>query len=202
MTTIKKQSTMRDYYQSYLEHSFSAIPEGEGNDYGIVRRQVYHSRKPTDSEYDHWIEECPHTNIGIITGKISNLLVIEVYSDDQLQSLQDLTGEDCFCFPTVKTPSGYQFYFLYPGPTLIDESVLIDGFDIHSDSGYVLAPPSIDENEGEYTWITTIEDAGGMPEVPEALLLFINDGQEVIQQKHNNKRITKWRVPEGKQNAD
>ncbi len=90
---------------------------------------------------------CGTNNIGIATGIISNLVVLDVDpkngGDLSLKKLCDEIGE--FETYTVRTGSGgLHFYFRYPATGEIRNSVkqLGPGLDIRGIGGYVIAPPS------------------------------------------------------------
>jgi len=91
-------------------------------------------------------------NIGIATGSISNLLVIDVDCKDGKQGFKNLlilvaaTGIDLKTF-TVKSPSGGKHF--YYDTTGLDTSrvtigaALLPGIDWRCNGGYIVAPPSV-----------------------------------------------------------
>jgi putative DNA primase/helicase len=106
---------------------------------------------------DWWVKY-PDANIGMVTGKQSNLVVVDVdvKNDaggmDSLKQLQDECGE--FNTRMVHTPSGgLHFYFKYPQDvdTIKNKAGMRPGIDIRADGGYVIAPgSSIDGNAYEF----------------------------------------------------
>lgn len=96
---------------------------------------------------EHFWQTNPSANIGIATGKISNIAVLDVdpkhEGDLSLKTLCDEIGE--FSTYTVRTGSGgLHFYFRYPTDCEIKNSsgLLGKGLDIRGEGGYVVAPPS------------------------------------------------------------
>ena len=84
-------------------------------------------------------------NIGIRTGRISNLVVVDIDKDDQKDGFKSI--EALGSLPetyTVKTKRGNQYYFTYPknGYCIGSTQNLGDceGIDIRGDEGYVVAP--------------------------------------------------------------
>ena len=110
----------------------------------------FQKRLPTDAEVRGWFSQNPDANIGIITGKISNLCVFDLDSDDA-QKYADGKGG----FPlTVKALSskGPHYYMTYP-----DFEVRLSAnsnlkIDIRAEGGYIVAPPSIHGSGVAYTW--------------------------------------------------
>ena len=70
----------------------------------LVAWKKYQSKKPSLATVYRWIKQFPAANIGIITGKISNLTVIDCDNLDlSIEELQKEFGESPFI---VSTPSG------------------------------------------------------------------------------------------------
>ena len=88
-------------------------------------------------------------NIGIATGKESNLTVIDVDGEPGLTSYRTIAKE----FPkggtrVVKTPNGHHLYFQY-NPAFHTGAGFLTGLDVRTDGGYVVAPPSV-VNDQQY----------------------------------------------------
>ena len=96
-----------------------------------------------------WWEKHPNANIGIATGAISDLIVI------------DVDGEYPNAFPAipktakVKTNKGYHLYLKYPDGLEIGCKTRLHGsdVDIRANGGYIVAPPSIHPDGGRYEFI-------------------------------------------------
>ncbi len=97
-----------------------------------------------------WWTQWPDANIGIATGKISGLFVVDVDGDIPQGTLQ-LPDT-----PTVVTGKGKHYYYRYVEGLEISNSQKINGLpvDIRGDGGYVVAPPSIHPNGGRYEFCT------------------------------------------------
>lgn len=86
-------------------------------------------------------------NIGVVTGKISGVVVIDVDSDEALQRLKAY-GELPRTW-AVKTNRGWHFYYKYvPLPSCTP----LHQVDFLSDKKQVVAPPSIHPNGHQYHW--------------------------------------------------
>jgi hypothetical protein len=105
-----------------------------------------------------WWDRYPDANIGLPTGKVNNLVVVDVDVKNDaggmgsLKQLQDECGE--FDTRVVHTPSGgLHYYFSYPlgVDTIKNRTNMKPGIDIRADGGYVIAPgSSIDSNPYEF----------------------------------------------------
>ena len=93
----------------------------------------------------HWWMEFPNANIGIATGKVSGVSVLDVDPRNGGDNTLDLLRKRS---PTGRLPDtpevltgggGFHYYFGYQ-PGLPSE--LGEGIEVKSDGGYVVAPPS------------------------------------------------------------
>jgi putative DNA primase/helicase len=154
------------YAQFYVERGWRLIPL-----YGITeegtcecpegpkcprpgkhpRVEKWQERATTDlQEVRRWLTQWPRTNIGILTGSPSGIVVVDVDRGDPGPSNLPPTAR-------VKTRRGYHFYFLCPkGVEEIRTTKLPGGVDIKAEGGYVVAPPSRYPG-GQYQWVGELE---------------------------------------------
>jgi replicative DNA helicase len=110
----------------------------------------YRKRLPSVEEVTQWFTENPSANIAIITGKVSNIVVFDLDSEEAENFAQGRGG-----FPVtvrVKTGKGHHVYMKHPGietNNRINRKLKID---IKADGGYVVAPPSIHGSGSLYQW--------------------------------------------------
>lgn len=74
----------------------------------LVNWREYTTRHATTEEMQEWARKFPDHNIGIITGKISGIFVLDV---DGQAGMDSLTGYHLPQTPSVKTPHGTHYYF-------------------------------------------------------------------------------------------
>lgn len=128
--------------------SWSIIPVGPDKK-PLIPWKEYQTRRPTPEELKQWFNQFPDANIAVVTGKISNLTVVDI--DPQ----HDGTDKPFTSLSTVKsaTPSGgWHYYFKYD-PDIRSTTGLRPGIDIRSEGGYVVLPPSINANSKSYKWL-------------------------------------------------
>ncbi len=103
-----------------------------------------------------WFEKWPDANLGIATGKRSDLLVLDVdgltgaYALDEIESEFSPLPETLI--QRTGKPNGRHFLFSYPEGVSIPNSVgdIGNGLDIRSDGGYIVADPSIHKSGRRY----------------------------------------------------
>ncbi len=109
----------------------------------------YQERRPTGDEIV--IQWPMGGNLGIVTGAISRLVVVDCESVDDATWFWKTRGQTK---AVVETPRGIHFYFKHPGQHVGNAQRVKDEsgkprYDVRGDGGYVVAPPSaVVEGEG------------------------------------------------------
>ena len=108
-----------------------------------------------------WAEKWPVSNLAIITGAASGVVVLDVDpKHGGLQSIRDLTGTDIpgpswGALLIQRTgSSGYHLLFRHPDKTVRNRVGLRPGLDVRGDGGYIVVSPSNHESGGHYEWLT------------------------------------------------
>src|SRR5258708_7053097 len=150
MEKFQMENTNKETALSYLRRGFSVIPL----DKKVPRIEwiKYQTQRPTENEINNWWNQWPDANIGIVTGAISGIIVVDV-DGGKIPEFPKT--------PTVETSPGKRhFYFIYPGFVVPNSAKLIaDNIDVRGDGGYVVAPPSqhFNKETGEpnfkYKWV-------------------------------------------------
>lgn len=130
---------------TYLNRGWSVIPIRAGSKLPQIVWAPYQERLATDEELEDWCERWPAMNLAIVTGRISDLTVMDVDPDKGgMESLTHIRTLGITLPPTriAQTPhAGFHYYFKYTKgvPTGTD---VLPGIDVRSEGGYVLVPPS------------------------------------------------------------
>lgn len=104
-----------------------------------------------------WFTKYPNANIGIVTGKTSNILVLDIDprngGDKSFNEIKPLLGDSINTLTVLTGGGGRHLYFQYPEGLLVkSRSGVEKGIDIKSDGGYVVAPPSNHSSGGVYSF--------------------------------------------------
>lgn len=132
--------------------SFVIMPRGNKSPSGKWKH--YQSRRPTSSEVADWDGEI--ANVGIITGRLSNLLVIDVDSAESQALIDSLNLPDT---PVVRTARGHHYYFRHP-TVEVRNKVNLRGvkLDIRGEGGLVVGPGSKHPDGAIYSWVISPKD--------------------------------------------
>lgn len=114
-----------------------------------------------------WFRQYPKLNIGIRTGAVSGLVVVDLDGDDGLISWAGYDRDEHRHDPTllaITGSGGLHYFFQHPGFHVPNSAGKIgEGVDIRGDDGYVVAAPSTHKSGDRYQW-----DGEGHPERREA----------------------------------
>lgn len=133
----------------YRARGWSIIPLNPGSKLPAVQWRKYQYEIASEQDVRSWWWHRPDYNIGIVTGKISNLLVIDVDNADSLACPEWDTLK-------VKTPRGVHYYF-HP-EKIIGSYASERNIDIRCQGGYVVAPPSTSSDGTEYEWVDNTQE--------------------------------------------
>lgn len=143
------------------DYGFSIFPLTSGQKTPIGSWKQYQTDKPSDDELAEWLTSGKNHNVGIATGAVSGIVVLDLDSPDaesfaKRQGLPDT--------PEVKTPRGRHLYYRHPGFDIRNTAgKLADKIDFRGDGGYVVGPGSYfipnttqafeGKVEGAYEWV-------------------------------------------------
>ena len=142
-----------------------------------------------------WWARWPSANIGIATGKASNLVVVDIdprHGGDK--SWQEWVARN----PIPKTLSvatggnGKHLYFSAPGDKIKNRAGILPGVDIRGEGGYVVAPGSIHQSGNEYQWVGDLDPKAIIP-LPEKLRDLLFSNSNVI-------KLPGSKIPNGRRN--
>lgn len=117
--------------------------------------------KKTPGAIKAWWKKWPEASVGIATGSISHLVVIDEDLDedkglDGIQKVMDwqrATGKQLpETLMAITGRGGNHLYYRYEGNDIKNRAGLLEGVDVRGEGGYVIAPPSVHPNGTEYQW--------------------------------------------------
>jgi hypothetical protein len=177
----------------YQARKWSIIPLRPGDKTPLVEWTKWQAARPTARQVEAWFRTWPSANVGVITGEISNLTVLDVdikpgknkHGDATLARLVAEHGE---LPPTVqqRTWSGGLHYFFQYVPGINNSaSKLGPSLDLRSDGGFVVAPGSVIQADGQtstYEWLHSPAEQA-IAQMPEWLARLCKERQRETQ--HN-----------------
>jgi len=160
----------------YAESGFSVIPV-KPDKKPFIKWEEHQKQKASPDEIREWWAKWPGAMIGIVTGDISGLFVLDCDTAEGYEAVQEHIP-DSLLIPTARTPrGGWHLYFEAPEEKLTIGAGIIPGVDFRGQGGYIIAPPSRNGAGSPYAWIEglSLDEITPQP-IPEALqsLLLTN----------------------------
>src|SRR5262245_15589274 len=177
----------------YLGRGWSIIPIRTGDKRPLLRWDEFQHRHPSETEATSWFRQWPEAGIGIVTGIISGLIVIDIDArHGGYEALEKLEHEHGPMPPTVECRTGgggRHLYFARPGAVVRNKVGLAPGIDVRANGGYVVAPPSLHSSGLRYAWVESRDpESTGIAPVPDWILR-----QAADEPARRARPITYWR---------
>lgn len=145
----------------YKELGWSVIPvemirDGEGwTKKPVGKWKQYQSTLADEKTIKQWFSDTSARCIGIVTGQVSNLYVVDTDTAEAEQHLAALNLPET---PTASTGRGRHRYFTLPAQELRNTAGRVPGLDSRGQGGFVVAPPSRHYSGKQYEWLTDPHD--------------------------------------------
>lgn len=140
----------------YVGRGWSVLPLRPASKLPLMRWEIFQSQRAGAVEIDQWFERWPDANIGIVTGRISGLVVLDVDpkhgGDDSLVHIEERHGPLPHSPEVLTGGGGRHVYFRHPGGVVRNRVGIAQGIDLRADGGYVVAPPSRHPSGRDYVW--------------------------------------------------
>ena len=136
-------------------------------------RRGLHDATTEEGQLRAWWAGWPEANVAIVTGRVSDLLVLDIDprhdGEESLQKLQELCGGVLpVTVESLTGGGGRHLFFQHPDQEIrcAVEVGGLAGIDLRADRGYVVAPPSVHASGRRYEW----EASSNPDDVPLAML--------------------------------
>ncbi len=142
-----------DAARHYLLEGYSTIPMSPENKKPLVKWTGFQNRLPTDDEINGWWQKHPSAMVGLVTGNLSGIAVVDCDDAQAIQTIQGYLPENYIC-PIATTPrGGRHFYFEYPKDGIQTVAGIMSHCDVRGQGGVIVAPPSLNSTGKSYAWI-------------------------------------------------
>jgi hypothetical protein len=143
--------------QRYLARGWAVLPLRARDKRPLVAWEPLQAARPSARQVTDWFNHWPDANIGIVTGEISNLVVLDIDpkhgGDVSRGRLERQFGRLPATVEAITGGGGWHLYFTHPGGLIRNRTGLAQGIDLRGDGGYIVAPPSIHPSGRPYVWV-------------------------------------------------
>lgn len=152
-TSLTEQAALE-----YLGRGWSVIPIRERAKRPAVAWKDYQTERASEEEIRGWFRRYPKRNVGIVTGALSGLVVLDIDprhgGKESLRKLERVHGRLPRTVESITGGGGRHVYFAHPGGEVRNRTNIESGIDLRGDGGCIVAPPSVHPSGKPYRWKT------------------------------------------------
>lgn len=160
-----------DLIKDYGDHGWSVLPVKPEEKRPYMQNWLQYTKERASQQVlTEWFTHLSGAGVGVVTGKISGILVLDVENTCP-QPIENILRK----YPTnmvSRTGSGgYHLFYQYPSNRgkVSNRVRLFDGIDLRADGGFIVLPPTRHPSGGTYEWVNR-----GMPSVFPSSILDID----------------------------
>lgn len=182
----------------YLRHGWSVIPLRPRDKRPLLAWQRFQTTRATEKDLAYWWARQPEANVGVVTGAVSGVVVLDLDGEAGRQSVEKMQLP---ATPIARTGHGWHYYFAHPGAQVENAVGLLPGVDVRGDGGYVVAPPSTHQSGVRYQWLLEPFETP-LAELPDWISRKTvgGRGQEEGRPRDSWPDLLRRRAPQGKRN--
>ena len=188
----------------YRARGWSVLPLRRGEKRPLIAWETFQQSRAEPATIAQWFAHWRDANVGIVTGEISNLIVLDVDpkhgGDDSLAELERRFGVLPETIEARTGGGGRHLYFAHPGGLVPNRVGLAQGIDLRGDGGYVVAPPSLHPNGQPYAWAPGRSPEETTPAPLPRWLLFAGHGPRPRRSLADWRALVHEGVSEGERN--
>jgi hypothetical protein len=199
----KNTKSNLDHALYYLEQKLSVIPIGQDSNGGwkkpLIKWEHYQKEHATEADLITWWKRWPDARIGIVTGIISGIVVVDI----DPRHGGKVEGAK---FPSTLTSltggGGWHFFYKHPMNQIIPNTTSFPekGLDIRGDGGFVVVPPSLHASGVEYAWSESF-DMQLITHCPPWVINCVQEKNKNITQSTRNWKCISSGATEGQRNT-
>ena len=142
--------------QAYAARGWSVIPMQPQGKRPLVAWRRFQQEAAPAQEIAHWFERWPDANVGIVTGAVSGLVVVDVDARNggphSVAALETAHGPLPPTVEAITGGGGRHLFYRHPGSVVSNRVAWRPGIDVRGDGGCVVAPPSLHPSGRRYAW--------------------------------------------------
>lgn len=146
---------MLNQVRDYLNYGWSILPvkPDEKRPY-MTNWLQYTKSKASEQTVENWFKSLAGAGVGAVTGKISNMVVLDVE-----RWCKEPIDEILKKYPTHMVArsgsGGYHLYYQYPQNIgkIPNRVGIFEGADLRGDGGFIVLPPTRHQNGNNYEWV-------------------------------------------------
>ena len=171
--------------REYLALGWAPIPVKTKDKRPLIKDwSRFSDNLPEKDLVDMWWSQWPVANIGLVTGRASGLLVLDIDSGNGgWESIKTKNVPDTL--KAITGSDGGHIYFKFPSDAkYTNRAGLLPGVDVRGHGGQIIAPPSVHPNGKTYRWRNSLHTP--LHDPPDWLLDLLIDTNRISIPKEKN----------------
>lgn len=148
-------TTFDEQIKEYLDFGWSILPVRPDEKRPYMSNWLQYTKvKASRDMVDGWFHNLSGAGIGAVTGRISNIVVLDIEQSCPY-SIEELLKK----YPTQMVAKsgggGYHLYYTYPQnqSRVANRVRIFDGADLRADGGFIVLPPTMHQSGNRYQWV-------------------------------------------------
>ncbi|MBT9165027.1 MAG: hypothetical protein DDT23_01038 [candidate division WS2 bacterium] len=148
-----KQSVKTFKDSVIYSNNYAWIPLKPNSKEPLIKWKEYQKRTTSSEEGEKWFKRYKTFNYGLITGKVNNLIVVDIDNDlEAIFQFEELFGEATNTTSVITNRGKHYYYSLNSSQVIKTQIINYSGIklEIKGEGSYVVAPPSTIEGFTRY----------------------------------------------------
>ena len=147
--------TVSEQAAEYVDSGWSVLPVRPDEKRPFMTNWLQYTKiRAPKPMVEAWFNNLTGAGVGVVTGKISNMVVLDVEKDCPVP-IEELLKR----YPTQMIArsggGGYHLFYQYPinQPRVSNRVRIFEGADLRADGGFIVLPPTMHPSGNRYEWI-------------------------------------------------
>ena len=190
---------------NYRAAGWSVVPLRPRDKRPLIEWERFQHERASSANVTEWYRRWPDANVGVVTGEISNLVVLDIDpnhgGDASIGRLERQLAPLPVTVQATTGGGGRHLYFTHPGGLVRNRTGLAQGIDVRGDGGYIVGPPSVHPSGKHYAWVPGRSPAEITPAALPRWIVVRAGGPYVRRGRDEWRRLVREGVPEGQRNS-
>ena len=148
-------TTFDEQIKEYIDYGWSILPVRPDEKRPYMSNWLQYTKiKASYEMVDSWFHNLAGAGVGAVTGRISNMVVLDVEESCPIP-IEELLRK----YPTQMVAKsgggGYHLYYTYPQnqSRVANRVRIFEGADLRADGGFIVLPPTMHPSGNRYEWV-------------------------------------------------
>ncbi len=187
----------------YRAAGWSVVPLRPGDKRPLIEWERFQHELASPATIAEWFRRWPDANVGVVSGEISNLVVLDIDPSHGGDASVGRPGAPVRAAARNREGGGRgrHLYFAHPIGLVRNRAGLAQGVDVRGDGGYIVTPPSVHPSGRRYAWVPGRSPGEMMPAALPRWIFASAGLPRAGRGREEWRRLVREGVPEGQRNS-